>query len=190
MYREHRENPQTRHTGLSIQKENVLNLFSLFKISLIYKYSIYKYSIYKYFISNITLKIPWSTFRYVMVFNHIKSRCSISFIHTQSTTGYTSHHILKYMKNNKITVEESSRIPPTCFPASQMLDSIDNITFSSIWYILLNRIKYRHSTDWLAVQSNSQHTINQPIFNSSKNTTWNYKLFRVSEIYSHLRVNR
>ena len=50
------------------------------------------------------------------------------------------HIIYQYMKNNKITVEESSRIPPTCFPASQMLDNIDNITFSSIWYILLNRI--------------------------------------------------
>ena len=91
-------------------------------------------------------------------------------------------------ENSKIIVEESSRIPPTCLPASQMLNNIDNITFSSIWYILLNRIKYRNSTNWLVVKSNSQHTVNQPIFNSSKNTTWNYKLFRVSEIHSHWTI--
>ena len=99
----------------------------------LYKYLLFiNIPIYKYSVFNITLKIPLSTFRYVMVFNHIKSRCSISSIHTQSTTGYNSHHISKYMKNNKITVEESSRIPPTCFPTSQMLNNIDNITFSSI----------------------------------------------------------
>ena len=67
------------------------------------------------------------------------------------------------MENNKITVEESSRIPPTCFPASQMLDNIDNITFSSIWYILLNRINIEILTNWLEVQSNNQYTVKQTI---------------------------
>ena len=102
---------------------------------------------------------------------------------------YNTSYITIY-ENSKINVEESSWIPPTCFPASQMLNNIDNITFSSIWYILLNRINIENLTNWLAVQSNNQHTVNQTISNSSKNITWNYKLFKVSEIYSHWRVNR
>ena len=100
---------------------------------------------------------------------------------------YNTSYITIY-ENSKINVEESGRIPPTCFPASQMLNNIDNITFQFYMIYSVKQNQYRKLTNWLAVQSNGQHTVNQPISNSSKNTTWNYKLFRVSEIYSHWTI--
>ena len=106
----------------------------------------------------------------------------------KSITDFITHHISQYMKNSKINVEGSSWIPPTCLPASTDVKQYRKHHFQFYMIYSVKQNQYRNSTNWLAVQSNSQHTVNQTISNSYKNTTWNYKLFRVSEIYSHWTI--
>ena len=101
----------------------VCNYF-LFEYLLFINIPIYKYFLFinipfiNILFSNITLKIfPYQHFGMLWYSTYQITMISIVRTHIIDNRLYITSYITIY-ENNKITVEESSRIPPTCLPAS------------------------------------------------------------------------